>query len=1076
MNLNGVEISKDIIDAINNNKLVVFAGAGVSMGHPTNLPSFKQITEHFSKGRYDHIIASSDTYTEDDQYLGRLENENIYVHNIISNIFGSRKIEPNAYHQSLINLFNNNNKLRIVTTNYDTMLEKVCRNEGIEPKVYSNPALPYGNDFEGIVHLHGVIDDPKNLVVTDKDFGKVYMYHSNATKFLLDLFNSDYVILFVGYSYNDLIMRYFTKAIPETKSKRYIFVDERTIDDVKSMGLIPVKYEIDDFASMYGAIKKLGDFVNRDAFSWEKRIIEISNTNPSFIDLQTEGEIRHIFSNVHLLAKLTKNINSLGWLIYFNYKGYLKNIFSNEIFTDHDYILSKWILDNFLVKDFQEFKYLLVKNKFNLNIEFQKMIMEYLDKIDDQVIEEILSFIKIDGMDKSILTKVSDRLKNTDLNYYKIKVIKSLLKFTYKYRKLSNFLEYDQKIKGIEIIAQTLIDRHEYKHVEDLCLDLNHQVRNDLLVYMNGQIVNLYHKSSLGDVSINFSNYSVFTDNVILTTIDAYLVLFIKVANSIDNKDFTELWIDEHINSSYPALRRLARKLYVDNFQIDGLDILFVDDNDQENKETIKLLEDKDLPENLSLQVEVMTDKSKSDNQFVTINKNDLKDGMKTSIDHIINNSNLNRSRDSIFKDISDLASEDLEYALKLIEYLSGLDQYSGQIWSSILKGLSENSNIVDNLNLFSQSLNSKILENQTYPITLFIKRIVEKTSFNVYTNRVDHLIDLIERLLGYAKDYEDALDQSWSDITFNSSNGVLAHIMVRLIQKIDQEKIDNKNLSKEEIRLYRLIELVLDSQDSYDAKFVIIGNFSIFYNIDDQWAKKYLLPFFENSDCHKFRTAWTGFLTFSRIYPQISLVMDPFFRNAVLRLDQIDRDGKFRREFIKLYTVHFIASEDNPQNYYIPALFRLKNEDICVFYSALNSYLEESNEERKDVLWKTWLREFIERRLDNIPTKLQKEEISHILQLLLTMGQDNWQIIDKIPIYVNQKFDFIKDLDLDLYTLEDHDILLGLVTYMTNTMVKQRDKQPDRKLKSFIGEVLKKVGRKDLPSDLEYNLSILGI
>lgn len=40
MIINGVSVSKDLQKAIEDNSLVVFVGAGVSMGAPTNLPSF----------------------------------------------------------------------------------------------------------------------------------------------------------------------------------------------------------------------------------------------------------------------------------------------------------------------------------------------------------------------------------------------------------------------------------------------------------------------------------------------------------------------------------------------------------------------------------------------------------------------------------------------------------------------------------------------------------------------------------------------------------------------------------------------------------------------------------------------------------------------------------------------------------------------------------------------------------------------------------------------------------------------------------------------------------------------------
>ena len=44
---------------------------------------------------------------------------------------------------------------RIVTTNYDRHLTSAATALSLDLDVYEAPALPVGDDFEGIVHLHG---------------------------------------------------------------------------------------------------------------------------------------------------------------------------------------------------------------------------------------------------------------------------------------------------------------------------------------------------------------------------------------------------------------------------------------------------------------------------------------------------------------------------------------------------------------------------------------------------------------------------------------------------------------------------------------------------------------------------------------------------------------------------------------------------------------------------------------------------------------------------------------------------------------------------------------------------------
>ena len=45
MRVNDVDYPDLLVDAIRDDRLVIFAGAGVSMSKPTNLPSFKNLSK-----------------------------------------------------------------------------------------------------------------------------------------------------------------------------------------------------------------------------------------------------------------------------------------------------------------------------------------------------------------------------------------------------------------------------------------------------------------------------------------------------------------------------------------------------------------------------------------------------------------------------------------------------------------------------------------------------------------------------------------------------------------------------------------------------------------------------------------------------------------------------------------------------------------------------------------------------------------------------------------------------------------------------------------------------------------------
>ena len=69
--------------------------------------------------------------------------------------------------------------------------------------------------WQSVVHLHGRLEPRPHsndqLVVTSADFGRAYLTDGWAARFIARLF-ADFVLLFVGYSVNDPVLRYMTDA------------------------------------------------------------------------------------------------------------------------------------------------------------------------------------------------------------------------------------------------------------------------------------------------------------------------------------------------------------------------------------------------------------------------------------------------------------------------------------------------------------------------------------------------------------------------------------------------------------------------------------------------------------------------------------------------------------------------------------------------------------------------------------------------------------------------------------------------------------------------------------------------
>lgn len=197
-----------ILDALSEDKLVVFAGAGVSMGPPSNLPSFAELTHYISFGSGREVSQPLD------RFLGQLHHQKIPVHERAAQRLTQPDSAPTSLHLDLLKLFRSADRVRLVTTNFDLHFETAAQTlYGKEPEVYRAPALPLGSRFAGIVHVHGALSKAHEFVLTDADFGRAYLTEGWARRFLVDVFRN-YTVLFVGYSHDDIVMNYLARALP----------------------------------------------------------------------------------------------------------------------------------------------------------------------------------------------------------------------------------------------------------------------------------------------------------------------------------------------------------------------------------------------------------------------------------------------------------------------------------------------------------------------------------------------------------------------------------------------------------------------------------------------------------------------------------------------------------------------------------------------------------------------------------------------------------------------------------------------------------------------------------------------
>ena len=149
MYIDEINFPNEIIEAIRNNNLVVFAGAGASVDAPTSLPNFEDLAEKIAEGTGE-ILEDNDTC---EAFLGYLKSKDIDVNKQAAELLSGTCLKHNQTHEAIIDLFVDPSQIRIVTTNYDQMFEQVVESRGLCIPVYNAPALPLGNDVISIIQI-----------------------------------------------------------------------------------------------------------------------------------------------------------------------------------------------------------------------------------------------------------------------------------------------------------------------------------------------------------------------------------------------------------------------------------------------------------------------------------------------------------------------------------------------------------------------------------------------------------------------------------------------------------------------------------------------------------------------------------------------------------------------------------------------------------------------------------------------------------------------------------------------------------------------------------------------------------
>ncbi|MEA5105644.1 anti-phage defense-associated sirtuin Dsr1 [Pantoea sp. S18] len=269
---NGPDIPDSLLQAHEEGRVVFFCGAGVSV--PAKLPDFKKLVQDIFKQTDPRKTPQEEATFNACQYDAtlnllehRLPDGRITIRRALVSALTRRSFPHSATetHSALLCLSRTHDeRMRLVTTNFDSLFELAGKRDSYKFPVFCAPMLPVPKNsrWNGLVYLHGAItrkmDDTalNRLVVTSGDFGQAYLTERWAARFVSELFRN-YVVCFVGYGINDPVLRYMMDALAadklqgETTQPTWAFAsyksgemeDKRT--EWQAKGVTPLLYQVE---------------------------------------------------------------------------------------------------------------------------------------------------------------------------------------------------------------------------------------------------------------------------------------------------------------------------------------------------------------------------------------------------------------------------------------------------------------------------------------------------------------------------------------------------------------------------------------------------------------------------------------------------------------------------------------------------------------------------------------------------------------------------------------------------------------------------------------------------------------
>jgi len=202
---------KKLKEAIAANKLVIFAGAGISID--AGVPSWSTLIEEI-KAEIDLPEKETD-YLRIAQIYFNERQQKEFVEKVRT-VLKHKKVNHNEIHEAVLDL----SPEHILTTNFDDLLEQAIEKKSLPFSIIKRDKdFPYATTSNLLVKIHGDLDDV-DIILKEDDYLNYSLTHPLTESFIKSVFATK-VVLFIGYSFSDVNLKIIMQSVREILGKDF---------------------------------------------------------------------------------------------------------------------------------------------------------------------------------------------------------------------------------------------------------------------------------------------------------------------------------------------------------------------------------------------------------------------------------------------------------------------------------------------------------------------------------------------------------------------------------------------------------------------------------------------------------------------------------------------------------------------------------------------------------------------------------------------------------------------------------------------------------------------------------------